>query len=127
MYLRIFFTCFTAYAMAQKAIIVGASTGIGREIAKTLAAHGYELGLCSRKTDLLTDLQKDLKTQSYVRYLDLKETDKIHDTLQQLIGDLGGLDLIVVNSGIWPEIAGNIMPPDKRFSLNGCATPSPSM
>lgn len=40
----------------QKAIIVGASTGIGRELALQLVENGCRIGLCSRSLELLEDL-----------------------------------------------------------------------
>jgi len=99
---------------SKKAIIVGASTGIGREVAKVLASHGYELGVCSRKIELLNTLKQELSTPVHVRQLDLKDTGRIHQTLQELVDEMGGLDLIVVNSGIWPESQQGIMPKDKQ-------------
>ena len=99
----------------QKAIIVGASTGIGREVAKVLAAHGYELGLCSRKIDLLNTLKNELPTRSWVKKLDLMQTDEIQPLLQELVNEMGGLDLIVVNSGIWPESQQGILPQNKQI------------
>ncbi|NDD54600.1 SDR family NAD(P)-dependent oxidoreductase [bacterium] len=108
----------SAFGGAPKALVVGASTGIGREVAKELAAHGYEIGLCSRKTDLLEALQQELPTRSWVRYLDLMQTETIHETLQQLVVDMGGMDLIVVNSGIWPEAAVGIMPENKYIPFS---------
>ncbi len=100
---------------APKAIVVGASTGIGREVAKVLAGKGYELGVCSRKVDLLNSLKDELSTKTVVRALDLREADKIHSVLQELVDELGGLDLIVVNSGIWPEGQEGIMPKNKQI------------
>ena len=105
----------TLSAAAPKAIVVGASTGIGREVVKVLASHGYELGICSRKTDLLKTLKKELKATIHVSYIDLMEIDQIHEILQELVNKMGGLDLIVVNSGIWPESQGGIMPKDHHF------------
>lgn len=119
-YLFFCWVIITAHAMnvgsgSKKAIIVGASTGIGREVAKVLASHGYELGICSRKIELLNTLKQELATPVHVRQLDLKDTDNIHQTLQELVDEMGGLDLIVVNSGIWPESQQGIMPKDKQI------------
>ncbi len=41
----------------KKAIIVGASSGMGKELAKILSSNGYIVGLAARGTDLLAELQ----------------------------------------------------------------------
>jgi short-subunit dehydrogenase len=51
----------------KKAIVVGASSGIGRALAEVLAANGYEVGLASRRLELLSELASRLPTRSYVR------------------------------------------------------------
>jgi short-subunit dehydrogenase len=111
----IFCISFVNQAFGLKAIVVGASTGIGREVAKVLANHGYELGLCSRKVELLNTLKAELPTKSWVKYLDLMDTNNIQVVLQELVAEMGGLDLIVVNSGIWPESQQGILPKDKQI------------
>lgn len=37
----------------KKAIVIGASSGIGKALACVLAKHGYEVGLMARRTELL--------------------------------------------------------------------------
>ena len=44
----------------QTAIIVGASSGIGRELDRFLSAKGFHLGLAARRIDLLVGLEKKL-------------------------------------------------------------------
>lgn len=105
----------TSQTYNQKAIVVGASTGIGREIAKVLAHYGYELGLCSRKIDLLNVLARELPTKSWTKKIDLMDADNIQPLLQELVDEMGGLDLIVVNSGIWPEGQQGMLPQSKQI------------
>ena len=47
----------------KKAIVIGASSGIGREVAKVLSENGYEVGIAARRVELLQSLQKDLSTK----------------------------------------------------------------
>ena len=47
----------------KKAIIIGASSGIGKELAITLAKKGYEVGLMARRTDLLEALKNEIPTK----------------------------------------------------------------
>jgi short-subunit dehydrogenase len=98
--------------------VVGASTGIGREVAKVLAKNGYEVGLCSRKIELLKTLQQEIVTKTYVKQIDLLEINTVQQKLTELVTEMGGLDLIVVNSGIWPEEEGNLLYDNKHIPFD---------
>ncbi|GAB5406589.1 MAG: SDR family NAD(P)-dependent oxidoreductase [Aureliella sp.] len=89
--------------MAQNAIIVGASSGIGAALARGLAAKGYILGLASRKTELLNELADSLDTHAVVRQLDISETTNAIRQLRSLASELGHIDLIVISSGVGHE------------------------
>ncbi len=84
----------------KKAIVIGASSGIGRALAKVLAANGYELGLAARRTALLEELQKEIPSKTYIKKIDISETVFARKLLRELIDDMGGADIIVINSGI---------------------------
>jgi short-subunit dehydrogenase len=100
----------------QKVIVVGASTGIGREIAKVFGKQEYDLGICSRKIDLLETLQEEISTKVYIEQIDLMEIETVEEKLQRLVDKLGGLDLIIVNAGIAPEgQAGGLLPENKQI------------
>ena len=57
----------------MKALITGASSGIGREFARQLSAAGYALILTARRTDRLEELQKELKTKTRIITADLSD------------------------------------------------------
>lgn len=83
----------------RKAIIIGASSGIGRELAKILAARGYRLGLAARREDLLTQLQEELPVGASIRTVDIRDARHVRETLEGLIQEVGGLDLAVISAG----------------------------
>jgi len=84
----------------QRAIIIGASSGIGRELAKALAGEGYILGLAARRVELLTALQRELPTTSYVKRIDVTRTDEARRLLDELIREMGGINLIILSAGV---------------------------
>lgn len=51
----------------KKAIIIGASSGIGKELAKILSGRGYILGLAARRIALLAEVQNELPERSYTQ------------------------------------------------------------
>ncbi len=80
----------------KKAIIVGASSGIGRELAKVLASHEYDVGITARRVELLNDLAKVLPTKTYIRKMDLLDTDSAIHILDDLLSEMADVDLIIL-------------------------------
>lgn len=89
----------------QRAIIVGASSGIGAALARKLSSEGYAVAVLGRREDLLQTLCNEINTAAgeirAVPYVhDVTEYDKAPDLLQKIIADLGGLDVFVYCAGI---------------------------
>ena len=59
----------------KQAIIIGASSGIGYELAIQLAAQGYQLGLMARRIERLNELSELLPGEHFVQVTDLVDTD----------------------------------------------------
>lgn len=84
----------------KKALIIGASSGIGRELAIVLAKQGYEVGLMARRLDLLESLQKEIPTKTYIGRTDISQTSQAIEDVSSMIQKMNGLDLMVINAGI---------------------------
>lgn len=82
-----------------KAIIVGATSGIGKELATLFVKDGYHVGITGRRTNLLMDLKNENPDEYFIRTFDVKDTENIPRHLEELTAELGGLDLLVINSG----------------------------
>lgn len=80
--------------MAKRAIIIGASSGIGREVAKLLIKEGWTIGVAARRIDKLQELSAAAMEQ-----IDVTKDDAT-TRLQSLINCLGGMDLFFYASGI---------------------------
>jgi len=83
----------------MKAIVIGASSGIGKELVKILAKEGYEVGLVARREDLLISLAKQIHGKTYVRKVDIALPDAI-EKIETLIKEMQGVDLAIINAGI---------------------------
>jgi short-subunit dehydrogenase len=83
----------------QKAIVVGASSGIGRELAKILSENNYKVGITGRRVGLLTELQNENKEFFIVKSFDINDTNNTPRYLDELVNLLGGLDLLIISSG----------------------------
>ncbi|MGW9684768.1 SDR family NAD(P)-dependent oxidoreductase [Flagellimonas sp. 2504JD1-5] len=84
--------------MEQKAIIVGASSGIGRELALTLAHSGFKVGVTGRREELLDQLANDYPNSFIPKAFDCTKENVI-ENLETLVENLGGLDLFIFSSG----------------------------
>lgn len=83
----------------QKAIIIGATSGIGQEVAKILIRQGWHIGIAGRREEALRALQATAPNQIVTERLDVTEEDApLH--LQQLIERLGGMYLFFLSSGV---------------------------
>lgn len=83
----------------RNAIVVGASSGIGRELARLLAADGYGVGLLARREPLLTELAREIRTPVWVKPLDLARPDDARDRLRELVAAIGDVELFVISAG----------------------------
>lgn len=57
----------------KKAVVVGASSGIGEALARVLGRNGYEVGLAARRIELLRQIQKEIPAQTYVKQIDVSK------------------------------------------------------
>jgi short-subunit dehydrogenase len=83
----------------KKAIIVGATSGIGKGLALKLAAENYLVGITGRRTELLETLKSEKPNAFYPITFDVTDTRKTVACLENLTQQLGGLDLLIISSG----------------------------
>jgi short-subunit dehydrogenase len=83
----------------KKAIIIGASSGIGKGLAKLLAENDYKVGITGRKTELLDELKKTNSNSFLIKTFDATDTKKSVEKLEELTSELGGLDMLILSSG----------------------------
>ncbi len=84
----------------KNAIVIGASSGIGRALVKTLASNGYHLGITARRLPLLESLKAELPAGALVKQMDVTLVDEAQRILSDMINTMNGeVDVIVFCSG----------------------------
>ena len=83
----------------KKAIIIGASSGIGKGLAELLTENDYKVGITGRKTELLDELKKQNPDSFLTKTFDATNTYISIEKLEELTLELGGLDLLILSSG----------------------------
>ena len=89
----------------RRGIIVGASDGLGAELARQLARQGYTLALLARRGELLDSLCDEInrisnEKRAFAYPHNVAEYDKVPALLRRIVSDLGGLDLVVFLAGV---------------------------
>lgn len=83
----------------KRAIVIGASSGIGREVAKLLLADDWLVGIAARREDLLMEVKAINPGMIEVMRIDVTAADA-QERLLELAKRLGGVNLFVYCSGI---------------------------
>jgi short-subunit dehydrogenase len=83
----------------KKAIVIGATSGIGEGLAKILTENNYKVGITGRRTELLEALKAQKPNDYFISSFDISNTKMIDEKLTALVSELGGLDLLVISSG----------------------------
>ncbi|MBN9383670.1 MAG: SDR family NAD(P)-dependent oxidoreductase [Chitinophagaceae bacterium] len=86
----------------QKIIIIGATSGIGRELARIYAAEGHLVGVTGRRRELLDSLRQEFPDHILTECFDATASDT-PQYLTTLTNKLGGLDMLIYNAG-WGDL-----------------------
>ncbi|MFB6142962.1 MAG: SDR family NAD(P)-dependent oxidoreductase [Halorientalis sp.] len=102
------------------AIVTGASQGIGRAIAETLAAGGANVAICSRSQDRIDPVAEAIEDEAPGECLavecNVREREEVEAFVAATVERFGGLDVLVNNAG------GEFVAPFKDISPNGFET-----
>ena len=97
---------------SKKVIIVGATSGIGKEMALQYVNKGYTVGITGRREVLLQELQQKFPSQIFTECFDVRANESI-DHLTALIKKMNGVDIFIYNAG-YGEISTTLNPEIER-------------
>jgi short-subunit dehydrogenase len=86
-----------------RAIVTGASSGIGAALSHRLASRGIEVWLAARRKDVLDEEVNRIRERgghAHAVALDIAQADVTYDTLSRLDKEVGGIDLVIANAAM---------------------------
>ena len=111
-------------ADARRAIVVGASSGMGAALVRQLASEGYAVAALARRGSELDALAESCAAacresggRVVTRVHDVVDTAAIPALFEELVRELGGLDLLVYAAGIMPKVEPDEFPTEKDLSM----------
>lgn len=86
----------------KRIVLTGASSGIGRALAKKLSKESCRLVLLSRRVDLLNKLSEEIKSETcsiYTNYCDISDKQSVKEAFDYAKSVLGEIDVAIFNAG----------------------------
>lgn len=84
----------------ENAIVIGASSGIGRSLAGILATNGYRVGITGRRIEELESLRMQYPDRMHAFRMDVQDIQGLAASCDAVAAKLGGVDLVVISAGI---------------------------
>lgn len=85
--------------MGKRIVIIGATSGIGYEVAKIYCRLGWRVGVAGRRIERLEAFKEQAPEQIEIQQIDVTETEAV-EKLHSLIDKLGGMDIFLLSTGI---------------------------
>lgn len=84
----------------KRALVTGASGGIGRAIAEKLAEAGATVGLSGTRVNVLEEVASGISGDTHILPCNLSDKDSVDGLIPSAVGAMGGLDILINNAGI---------------------------
>ncbi|NEW38309.1 SDR family NAD(P)-dependent oxidoreductase [Nocardia cyriacigeorgica] len=104
----------------RRVLITGAARGIGAALARQLFAHGAEVALLGLEPELLGKVARECGDAPW-RYCDVSDRAQVDAGVEAVVGELGGLDVVVANAGVakqLPLIGGDPVVMEQTIAVN---------
>lgn len=106
-------------------VITGASEGLGRAVAIKLADQGAKVALVAQNQDKLSEVVDIIGVNAHPYVCDVSSAKQVHQTAQLVLKELGHVDVLINNAGIWTDEKLEADDPDRRkrvFEVNALGT-----
>jgi short-subunit dehydrogenase len=87
----------------KKAIIIGATSGIGKSMSELLIREGYEVGVTGRREELFQSIKTQVTSRIVFKKMDVQDLSTLEPICNELVSQMGGLDLLIISAGIGEE------------------------
>ena len=89
--------------LREKVIIIGATSGIGRELALLYLSRGHTVGITGRRVEKLNEIKERYPGQVWCKALDVR-SEACTILLDELIREMQGVDLVIYNAGVGTHV-----------------------
>lgn len=106
----------------KKVVVIGATSGIGRGLAELYEQESCILGIIGRRENLLKEICGEVGTWNFYRVCDITQIESTVQTLNSLIQEMGGMDLLILCSGVGelnPELSYSLEEPTVMTNVIG--------
>lgn len=101
----------------RRAIIIGATSGLGAALARLMANRGYAVGLTGRRRDRLESLKKEIGVPALIARMDISRPDEAVTIFRSLKLKMGGVDTVVLNAGV-SALTGELTWENERYVID---------
>ncbi len=84
----------------KKAIVFGATSGLGWSLTELLIKNNYKVAITGRRKNKLEELQSKYSKNIIIKQNDIQEVDEVEEILHEIVNEFGEIDLIIQSSGV---------------------------
>lgn len=106
----------------KKIIIIGATSGIGRELTELYAQEDYLIGITGRRENLLKEICNSNKDKLFYQVCDITQTQATISSVETLVREMGGMDTLIICAGtgeLNPELSYQLEEPTLLTNVIG--------
>ncbi|WP_288956447.1 SDR family NAD(P)-dependent oxidoreductase [uncultured Polaribacter sp.] len=84
----------------KNAIVFGATSGIGKSLAKLLVKDGYKVAVTGRRLELLEELKNQFPNQILIKQNDIQDVDEVEKVFNEIVTEFKVIDTVIQSSGV---------------------------
>ena len=84
----------------KKAIVFGATSGIGKQLTEVLVQNNYQVAITGRRIEKLEGLSVKFPERIIIKQNDIQQVDEVERVFNEIVDELGEIDLVVQSSGV---------------------------